>query len=344
MRKVDKSNFYRFLEDFPSQIDESMEIVEKISLTKPEIGKFNQVLITGMGGSAIAGDVLAAYLEDCLPLPVIVNRKETLPAYVSEKTLVIISSNSGNTSETLSAYKMAKEKNSTMIILTSGGKLQKLAEKDNIQTLIIPAGLPPRQAFGYAFFTILFLLSKWNWIKLDDATVKDVKKTVKTLLKRNSVQKNHQSGLAFNIARAIYKKIPIIYTATTWLEPVLTRWRNQFNENSKSLAFSNIIPEMNHNEIVGWDMDFPEDDYFVILFLRDYNETGERMKRLLYTREIIAKKCQNIVDIFPEGETRLGKIISMIYLGDWISYYLALFYGKDPIEIKNIDYLKAKLS
>ncbi len=344
MKKLDKSNFYKFLENFPVQITDSERIIKESKLPSFDLNKIKQIIISGMGGSAIAGDILASYLEKQLTVPLIINRKEFLPAYVSEKTLVIISSNSGNTTETLAAYKQALEKNAQVLIITSGGELKQEAEEKNIALLQIPSGYPPRQAFGYAFFTLLFQFNQWGWIKLEKKEIDDVKTTVKTLLKRNLPAKSNKNSLSFNIARTIYKKIPIFYTATSWLEPVLTRWRNQINENTKSLAFSKGMPEMNHNEIVGWEMDYPANDNLVVIFLKDLNVKGERKKRLKLTREIIAKKCQNIVDVFPDGKTELGQMIGMIYLGDWVSYYLAMFYDKDPINIKNIDYLKSKLS
>jgi len=344
MKKADKSNFYKFLENFPFQITDSEKIVKEQKLPAFDLSELHQIVISGMGGSAIAGDILASYLEDQLSIPIIVNRKEFLPAYVTDRTLVIISSNSGNTAETLAAYRQALKKKAKVLIVTSGGELMEEAGAKKLAMLKIPAGYPPRQAFGYAFFTLLFQFKEWGWIKLQKKEITDVKNTVKTLLIRNLPSHANKNSLSFNIARTIYKKIPIFYTATPWLEPVLTRWRNQIHENSKSLAFSNVIPEMNHNEIVGWEMDYPANDNLVVIFLKDLNVKGDRKKRLNLTREIISRKCQNIVDVFPDGETALGQLIGMIYLGDWVSYYLAMFYDKDPIDIKNIDYLKSQLS
>ena len=344
MKKADKSNFLKFIVNFPAQIVESEKIIENSKLNPIDLAEINQILICGMGGSAIAGDILSAYLENELPVPINVNRKEFIPAYVSEKTLIIISSNSGNTAETLAAYNQAVEKKAQLLIITSGGKLIELAKENNIPLIKIPSGYPPRQAFGFAFFTLLYQFSAWKWITLKKEVIDDVKNTVKIILKRNAPEKPNRNHLAFNIARELNKKIPILYSASSAFEPILTRWRNQINENSKSLAFSNIIPEMNHNEIVGWEMNYPANDNLVVVFLQDVDLKGERKKRLKLTKEIISKKCQNIVDVYPEGKTKLGKMISMIYLGDWVSYYLAMFYGKDPIDIKNIDYLKSKLN
>ena len=343
MHTSDQSNFYQFICNFPAQIEEAMALIKHLNLQSLK-KNYQQVVITGMGGSAIAGELLKYFLQHEIKIPFLVNRDYGLPAFVGSKTLVIACSYSGNTEETLNATRVAIKSKATIIGMSSGGTMEQLAGENNFPWIKVPEGYPPRQALGYMFFPLLNLFQHMGFIdpKLDD--VQETIKILQDLRERNNPKKTHSHNLCNHIAQKLYKKIPIIYTATHFLNPVVVRWRNQFNENSKVLAFSNVFPELNHNEIMGWEAPFEVLKNFNVVFLRDESEMPRNKKRLEITKEMFQKNNVPIFEVFGEGRSMLSRIFSLIYIGDWVSYYLALLYEKDPIKIDSIQMLKESLS
>jgi glucose/mannose-6-phosphate isomerase len=342
MYSVDKDNFKRYLVDFPQQIAESQNIFLK---NPPSLNKALQnIIYVGMGGSAIAGDIIKEVLYDDLKLPLQIIRGYEVPGYCSDSSLVIASSYSGNTEETLSAVKTAKKAGAQIVAITSGGEMLKLAKKHKWPVLMVPEGFPPRQAFGYLFFLAYQLV-----LKTIDKTISPDEFEHLVHFSESMVQVSDEQsveGRAFtkDLALRLKNKIPIIYSSAPYLATVATRWKNQFQENSKSMAFDNVIPEMNHNEIVGWEMESLSSENFLVLFL-EYDQPNARIeKRIKFTKSIIQDRDTKVVEIYAEGENLLEKVISLIIKGDWISYYLALFYERNPMAIVNIDYLKSELN
>jgi glucose/mannose-6-phosphate isomerase len=324
-------------------VKESQKSIEKSNFTDIS-EKFNKIVQLGMGGSAMAGDLLSYYLKDEINIPFFTNRNYFLPNFVDHKTLIIATSYSGQTEETLSALNEAFNRNAQVIIQTSGGALEKLAKEKKVPILNIPPGYPPRQALGYMFFTALLMFQK---IGIIGSKNKEIKETIKILEKQrdqNDPQKTRGHNLSNHIAQKLYQKIPIVYTASELFHPLVTRWKHQFNENAKILSFSNVFPELNHNEIIGWEGDKNLLKCFCVLFLRDTDEFKRNQKRLEITRDIFRKNKIPIFELFPEGKNSLARMFSLIYLADWISYYLALLYKKDPIKIDSIDFIKNELS
>ena len=343
MQTSDHSNFYQFICEFPDQIEKAPSLVKDLNI-KAIKKDFEQVVFTGMGGSAIAGDLLKYYLQDEFSIPFFVNRNYSLPNFVGPQTLVICCSYSGNTEETLNATLHAIEKKASIFGLSSGGKLEQILESHKFPFLKIPQGYPPRQALGYMFFPILNFFQHLGLIEPKNEEIRETIKVLHDLRERNAPQTAHIHNLAKLIAQRLYKKIPVIYTASELLYPVVTRWRNQFNENSKVLAFSNVLPELNHNEIMGWEAPREVLENFNILFLRDQSELARNKIRLDITKEIFQKNHVPIFEVFGEGKSLLSRIFSLIYIGDWVSYYLALIYEKDPYKIDSIQFLKDSLS
>jgi len=342
MGSIDNNTFVNYLIKFPDQVEKIMEDFnpKKIKIDKSEI---NNVVCIGMGGSAIAGDVIKDSLSDRLNLPFNVIRGYESPKYCNEKSLVVACSYSGNTEETLSAVNTANQNNAQIVVVTSGGDLRKLAKKNKWIELSIPGKLPPRQAFGYLFFSILMLLNYINICKVEDKEIKSIIKLSKKIVRWNFDKATSDRILSKEFARQIRNKIPIIYAPTPYLGSVAMRWKTQIQENSKSMAFHNTIPEMNHNEIVGWEMEHSALNNFIVIFLQCENMPQQIATRIELTKNIIKAKGISIAEIYAEGKTKLEKAISLILLGDWISYYLALFYNKNPESILNIDYLKSEL-
>jgi len=342
MYSVDKDDFKRFLKKFPDQIKES-ENLFKSSKAKIKVKEIDNILYLGMGGSAIAGDVFRSTFFNELKLPFTVVRGYQCPQFCSNRTLVIVSSYSGDTEETISAAKEAQKKGGQIIAITGGGEVEKMAIKHSWQMIKIPGGMPPRQAFGYSFFPLLYLLNPVLKKKVDEKQIKDVLRLVRAMVKRNDEQTTRGKSLSKELAIKIHHRIPLVYTSAPYLEAVAIRWKNQFQENSKSMAFHNVIPEMNHNEIVGWEMDHKCMENFIVFFLEEHDSHTRVSTRIELTKKIIQERGAEVVSLYTEGETLLEQVISLVCKGDWVSYYLALLYERNPLDILNIDYLKSEL-
>jgi len=342
MYGVDKTNFISYLQNFTNQIVETKQIFEKATynLKKQNI---RNIIYLGMGGSAIAGDIIRESLFDNLKIPVQVNRSYDIPAFCSKDSLIVACSYSGDTEETLSAVTKAMEKGAQVAVVTSGGTLGKLADNNKWTILTVPGGLPPRQAFGYMFFSVLRLFISIDACLITETEIDNIIKLSSKVTLQNNHTLSNGRILSKEIARQIQNKMPIIYSPAPYFGCVAIRWKNQFQENAKSMAFCNVIPEMNHNEIVGWEMEHTSLKDFIVIFLETENVNPRIAARINLTKNIIRDKGGNIVEIFAEGDTYLEQILYFIILGDWVTYYLALFNEKDPLAILNIDYLKSEL-
>ena len=306
----------------------------------PKVKLFNRVkniVFSGMGGSAIAGDLLKDYLNEEIKIPIFVNRDYSLPNFVSSETIIFINSYSGNTEETLAVYEQAKRKKADLIVISSGGELIKKAEQDKISFMTIPSGMPPRTALAYSFFIPLILLFQSGLIS---EKKEDIKETILILEKIKKEIMGEKENEAKKTSISFLNKFPIIYTSNSFAA-VAIRLKQQLAENSKTLSSVNFLPEMNHNEIVGWQFPYLLKD-FNVLFLRDKEENARIKKRFRISQEIIKKKTE-ILEIWSKGESLLARTFSLIYIGDFISYYLALLNKVDPTPVEKIDYLKEQL-
>ncbi|MCK9408796.1 MAG: bifunctional phosphoglucose/phosphomannose isomerase [Bacteriovoracaceae bacterium] len=327
--------------NFPKQAEEAVSIgyAAKIKLNTKKI---QNIIITGLGGSAIGGDLLRAYLADKCNVPVIVNRHYYFPKYVGKNSLVIVSSYSGNTEETVSSYKDAIKRKAVIFCITSGGEVERMAKKYKHPYIKIPGGLPPRAALGYSFFPTLIALSKLGFIKDQK---KEMKETLALLNDLSLRYSNHDSAdnQALNLAKALHGKLPLIYSAADKFDTVNTRWRGQITENSKTLAFGHVFPELNHNEIVGWEVltDIMKNIHVVIL--RDKEDFKRIQLRMDVSKGIINGLADGITEVYSEGKSLLTRTFSLLYLADWLSFYLAMYAGVDPNPVKKIDFLKEEL-
>lgn len=285
-----------YLNNFPEQIKEGIRLGNSI---KPK--KYNKVLVCGMGGSGISGYIL----KDLLDIPVFISQSYGIPEFIDHDTLVFIISYSGNTEETISMYRHAQRKTSNIVIIVSGGVL---AEEDNV--ILIPSGLQPRYALPYLFFTIWSVLGN-----------KDVKNLV-------SLLEGFDTNKPKSLARKAFKKIPAVYVDSQY-SSIVQRWKENLNEDAKILVFSNVLPEMDHNEIEG---DFSKT---CPIILHDENEIYRLKKRINLTAKIIKANV-----ILLKGKTKLEKLFYGIYFGDYFSSYLAEMYHVDPLKYKHIERLK----
>ncbi|RKY80014.1 bifunctional phosphoglucose/phosphomannose isomerase [candidate division KSB1 bacterium] len=342
--RFDVSRMIDLLNSFPHQIEEAIALGERFNLPNPK-KEIRQVVLAGMGGSAIGGNLLQRLMFSASSLPMTVMRYYELPAWVNENSLVILSSFSGNTEETLSAFKQAGLRKAQRLCITSGGQLAQMAAEQDVPVIKIPGGRPPRTALGYLMIPILVLFAKLGWVKLVPDSFNELLTYLHRKVEEFAPDNDHEGNLALRTAQQLCNRLPIIYNSVM-LEPVGLRWKGQFSENSKILAFQNNVPEMNHNEIVGWERvgKLGMQSLVQVIYLCDKEDHPRVQTRLEVMKEIFHLNNVQVMEFFSEGESLLARLFSLIILGDYISYYLAILNDVDPTPIRNIDLLKQRLA
>ncbi len=337
MKEIDEDDMLEVLERFPEHIEEVVEESEFNLLPfQPD-----NIVVTGMGGSAIVGDTLKSFLANRIQIPIYVNRDYTLPSFVNEDTLVIVVSYSGNTEETLSAARKGLKEGAKVVAISSNGELEEMCKERGIVFLEAPSGYPPRAAFAFMFVPVLLLLSELQ-VYDSDVDIIDSVSRLKDLRDNIKAEVPTEENEAKKLAERIHGKIPIIYGHSIY-NAVANRWHTQFNENAEVLSWYGAIPEMNHNEIVGWKGDDCTDKFIPIL-LRDDKEDEKIIERIELTKELVFEgEVDDIIEVWTDADTQLARILSLVYLGDYISIYLALLREKDPSPVKIIDELKENL-
>jgi glucose/mannose-6-phosphate isomerase len=322
--------YEKILKDFPNQFERSLDLAKN---ARVKFKNFENIIILGIGGSAWSGDLVDIYLTTELKIPIYINRDYTLPKYTTSNSLVIVIAYSGNTEEPLSAYKEALQKKMTIFAITSGGILKELCEKNHTPIVLIPSGIPPRCATGYIFTSILVLLSNLNLISSKEKDIKQTANALKTL---------KLEAKAMEIAKKLVNKIPIIY-ASDRFKAISRIWKIKLNETSKVMAFHNYLPELNHNELMGYTYSKLQGKFHVII-IRDKEDHPRVKKRMELTAELIKSMGIEVTMIDTIEGSLLTRIFGTLLLGDWISYYLALEYGADPIETKLQEDFKKAMS
>jgi len=335
IKKIDKSGMLRLIESFPEQCEDALRIGYSFKLPDSYRRKYNNVVITGLGGSAIGADIIRSYIADEAATPVFVNRNYNLPAFVGKDSLVVVSSYSGDTEETLAAYAGAKKKRSAIIAVTSGGKLKAFAKRDGYPVITIPGGLPPRAALGYSSIPLLILLAKAGLIGDKKPEINDAIDNLRRMRRGNTGKK---------AALELFGKFPVIYSAQDHIDAVATRWRGQLAENSKTLASSHAFPEASHNEIVGWENPRQILRNFIVVILKDRGDNKRIAKRMDIMKAILKSGKVKAVEVNSGGEGLLARIFSLIYIGDFVSFYLAILNGRDPTPVERITYLKKEMA
>ncbi|MBX2822297.1 MAG: bifunctional phosphoglucose/phosphomannose isomerase [Rhodothermaceae bacterium] len=342
--KVDKSGMYDLVKGFNNQLKEGKAIAEGAGLSKNMMDGVTQVVIVGMGGSAIAGDLVRCFSQTESPVPVSVVRNYDLPANVDNKSLVIASSFSGNTEETLNGLNEALRRGAKILCITSGGQVGQIAAENELAVVKIPGGMPPRAALGYSLSVLLVVANALGIANIEEAAWEESFRVLGRLIEEYSdVASNHQ---ARSIAEELKDKLPVIYSATGMLETVNVRWRGQIQENAKMMACGNIYPELNHNEIMGWQSAGSGSlhEKMGVVVLRDKEDNQRNQHRMEVTRTLLEEKAGYWVEVQTQGEHRLTRMLSAICLGDWVSLYLALIRSVDPTPIELINKLKEALS
>ncbi len=335
----DRENFLRWLEEFPDQVKKACELGSSFSGIKQTP---QALLVGGMGGSGISGDLVAAYTRDSSSVAVHTVRNYKLSAWVDSAHLFCAVSYSGNTEETLSLYEDAAERGCDLLAVTGGGKLLKKAKKSRQPFIKIPSGQPPRASAPYLFIPLIYVLASGELTRVPSPSAR---KEAKSELNKITAElaPDRPDNFALALASKINGKTPVIYGSAGMTGTLGLRLKNQFNENAKMMAFANELPELNHNEIMGWEQlqENPED--YIAIFLRDTGEHERVKKRFSISREIISDSVSEVVDVRSRGESLFSRFLSLMLLTDYISYYTALFRQKDPSSIENIEALKTRL-
>lgn len=324
----------KLIERFPAQLAEALEIGREAKLSDPE-SVINKVFVAGMGGSGIGGNFVADMVADECKVPYLVNKGYSIPSYVDENTLAIISSYSGNTEETLSAFDVIEKTGAKIVCVASGGKIISRAKESGYDFIEVPSGWPsPRACLGFSLVQQVFILQKFGLI----STL--ISSQIKTAINVIKYDQDDIKKEALSIAKTLHGKTVVIYT-TDRMESVAVRLRQQINENSKLLCWHNVIPEMNHNELVGWKNERKD---LAVLFLRNKDDFKRNSTRIEISKNIISKLSGSVIEVYSKGVSLPEKMIYLVNLGDWISFYLSEMCGVDSIEIDVINYLKGELA
>ena len=338
VEKFDPENQFDVLVNSYEQVKEAWET--NVDTGKIELGRISNVVVSGLGGSAIAGDLLRNFLRGELKLPYQVNRNYNLPSFVNENTLVIISSYSGNTEETISAMNDALKMKAQIICLTTGGKISELAEKNNLTVVNLKKGFQPRYALYSSFFALLKVMQELKLISDQSVNVNEIIE----LLKGKGIEYSDNNSRAFQLGEELVGFTPIIYGVSDFTDALAARFKGQLNENSKVHAFFNVLPEMNHNEIVGWETFNEMNNKYKVIQLNEVDYHPQVVKRISVLGELIKKVGGTIINLQSDLSNHKSRLFDLVYLTDWISYYLAVQREKDPSEIDNIHYLKKVLT
>ncbi len=318
---------------FPSQLTEALKIARETQL-RSATNPIHHVLICGLGGSGIGGTIVSELAFDAAPVPVTVSKGYFIPAFVGQNTLVIVSSYSGNTEETLACMDQALSRKAQIICISSGGIVAEKASSNNLDLLLVPGGMPPRACLGYSLVQLLAVFAHHGL--LPTSVLTETELSIQLLIERQEAIQSE----ARKVAAFLQEKVPVIY-CTSGNEGLAIRFRQQLNENAKVLCWHQVVPEMNHNELVGWAN---TDDRIAVVFLRDPDEYERNDYRIALNKDVITKYTPHLLDVFAQGKTRIEKMFWHIHLGDWASCFLADARGVDAVEVNVIHQLKNNLA
>lgn len=342
--KLDTANMLDAISTFDEQCKCAYNIGKQFKASKPKM-QINNILLAGLGGSAIGSDIIRVYLQSELKVPLMVWRNYGLPAFTGKDTLLFCVSYSGNTEEILSSFKEGIRKGAFIITVGSGGELKDLSFKHGLRHIEIPSGFPPRMAVGYMSLAIIAALVEMRFIG-------DREDEIEVLYTALSAVRDKEIGMEVPLSRNIAKKLAeaifgtycIVYGTGDSTEAVGMRWRSQFAENSKTLSSSHIFPEMSHNEISGWE--FPGEllKNFKVIMLRDRNDYVGTQKRIDICKSIIVESGAEVFEFERREDSFLARLFCLVSIGDFVSFYLAMLNGVDPTPVRRIDYLKTQLA
>lgn len=322
------------IDRFPAQLKEALEIGQNATINQHD-KPVNKIYVAGLGGSGIGGDFVAEMIKDECKVPYLIGKGYSIPAYIDANTLAIISSYSGNTEETLSALEQIEGTGAKIICIASGGKVITRAQEMGYDYIHVPGDWPsPRACLGFSLVQQIYVLEKLGFIG------SAISAQIKTSIDIIKYDQDDIKAKAKDIANQLYGKTPIIYT-TDRMESVAVRLRQQINENAKLLCWHHVIPEMNHNELVGWKAKRQD---VAVLYFRNKDDFKRNALRIDINKKIISELSDTVLEVYSKGKSLPEKMMYFVNLGDWISWYMSELHGVDSIEVDVIDYLKGELA
>ena len=324
----------------PHYCVDAIERAKQVSV--PQGVNPRNIVVVGMGGSAISGEILRDWLLDELPISIEVCRDYILPAYVNDKTLVFVNSYSGNTEETLTAFLTAVKRKCTVLAITSGGLLKEFCEALHVPCVIIPSGLQPRVAIPYMFFPLPVLMEKLGILFNISDDLSESAAVIEDVCKENVPEILTKNNQAKQLAVELLESIPVIYGFRQY-SSIAHRWKTQFNENSKITSKSDVFPELNHNETEGYEVATSLTKTLSIVIIRDSEESPEIRNRIETTTNLVFDKAKKVLEIKARGKSKLAKMFSVLCMGDFVSVYLAILQNRDPTPVDVIVKVKNEL-
>jgi glucose/mannose-6-phosphate isomerase len=340
LKEIDESDMLSHLMKTPDYCQDVINRAKQVKV--PEKVEPKNIIIAGMGGSAIGGEILQNWLRNELPIPIQVCNDYTLPAYANKDTLFFANSYSGNTEETLSVFLDAIRRKCTTIVTTSGGHLLSFSKGLQVPYVTIPSQIPPRAALPYLFFSLPVLMERMGLLPGVEEELQEAIQVLKKVGEENAPEIPIEDNQAKKLALELVETIPIIYGFRQY-QSIAHRLKTQFNENSKVPSKHDVFPELNHNETVGWEAPELLTKNYSIILIRDLGEPPEIRHRIETTKSLVLHKTKKVLEINARGEGKLAKMFSVLRVGDFTSVYLAILQGVDPTPVKIIDEVKREL-
>lgn len=343
MEELDTIKALRDTDEYGKQFSEGWELSAAFDVSSIEAPIEGIVVLGTGGGSAASVNLLKSYLFDELKVPLVLNQGYSIPAFVGDRTLVIVVSHSGNTEEVVSSYEQAIAARAKIAVITAGGKVLEMARQNGHPHLLVPGGMMPRIALGYIFLPMLALLGK---LGLAGDKAEEVAETI-ALFAALHQQYGLQTPLAANPAKQIAREMdgltPVIYGTLPFFDAPAWRWKNQLGENGKVMAFWNAIPSLHHDEAVGWDAPSAMLRGYHFTLIRDAEDSDKMCKRVEISADILRERAGAVRIVHSQGTSRLARLFSIVYLADYVSLYTALIRGVDPTPVEVINLFKSKL-
>lgn len=331
------------IEALPDHIDAALARAAATPWTPPRRDP-DLLAYGGMGGSGIAGELTAATIADSAPAPFLVVRDYLWPACVTARSLAVLSSNSGGTEETLSLARAAESRGVPAMALCSGGELAAHARRLGWPCHGMPSGMPPRAALFHGWVPVTLVPHALGWCEDPVPHWREASALLRSRHARLALAVPEPANPAKQLARALLGRRVLVYSGPGMMAAMGVRWRQQLNENAKVLAHSAAVPELDHNEIVGWQGAEPGRGGLAIVVLRDREDSAETRLRLDVTLDYAARQGAAVHTVESEGESRIARLASLAQTADFVSLHLALLGRVDPTDITSIDLLKRRLA
>lgn len=340
--QLDPQGMRARIAELPQQCRDAWADVQRLELPR-DYADIDHIVILGMGGSAIGGDLTRTLTQRECRVPIVVVREYAAPVFVGARTLAMASSHSGNTEETLAAFQDAHARGAKLLAITGGGKIAELARQWHAPCIKINYASPPRAALGHSFVPLVGILHKLNLIADPSRAVAEAIAVMENWQREIREDVPSARNPAKQLAQKIFGRTPIVYGGG-FLSEVAHRWKTQFNENSKSFAFYESMSELNHNAVVGYEFPAAAPNQFIVLMLVSSFDHPRIRARFELTREMLAQNKIPCEVVAARGESALAHLLASIHFGDYVSYYLALLNNADPTPNVNIDFLKRRLA